>query len=105
MANILMVEELRNLLSHMSSPLTVLTTELLSPDILNKITGENRSESAGVSCKSSVSGEMIYTMSMDMKDSCLVMQWCILILITSLRLPSIRTTSSSNNPSERIVSR
>lgn len=36
--NILMVEELRNLLSSMSSPLTVLTSELLSPYILNKIT-------------------------------------------------------------------
>lgn len=36
-----MVEELRNLLSSMSSALTVLASELLSPSILNKITGEN----------------------------------------------------------------
>lgn len=38
MSNVLMVEELRNLLTNLSSALTLLTSELLSPSILNKIT-------------------------------------------------------------------
>lgn len=40
-----------------------------------------------------------------MKDSFPVVQWCILSLVPSLRLPSVRIASSSNNPAERIISR
>lgn len=39
-ANVLLVGELRNVLSDMFSPLTVLTSEVLGPSILNKVTGE-----------------------------------------------------------------
>lgn len=38
--DILLVGELRNLLSDMCSPLTELTSEVLGPSTLNKVTGE-----------------------------------------------------------------
>lgn len=45
---VLLGGELRCLLEDMHCPLTVLTSETLSPTLLNKITGEERSEMVNV---------------------------------------------------------
>lgn len=46
---------------------------------------------------------MVKTLPMNMKDSFPVAQRCILSLVPSFRLPSVRIASSSNNPAERII--
>lgn len=38
--DVLLVGELRDLLSNMFFPVTVLTSEVMGPSILNKVTGE-----------------------------------------------------------------
>lgn len=40
-SDVLLVGELRHLLSNMFTPLTVASSEVLEPSTLNKITGEN----------------------------------------------------------------